>query len=66
MAQPHRGDRHLVASRLPRKVADAVQAEAKRRGLSNSEYIAQVLATAHGFTPSEPPRGKQEALPISA
>lgn len=66
MAQPHRGDRHLVASRLPRNLADVVLAEAKRQGLSYSEYIARVLADAHGIQLPTADTGGQEALPISA
>lgn len=47
--RPSKGDRHLFGTRVPRLVADAVQENADKHGLSYSEYIAWVLANAHGF-----------------
>lgn len=66
--RPSKGDRHLFATRLPRPVADSVQARSDELGLSYSEYIAWILANAHGFTEPMPPgtatRSEQARLPI--
>lgn len=48
MAQPHKGDRELFATRLPLPVGDLVRAAAAQRGISMSEYLAQVVAAHHG------------------
>lgn len=48
--RPSKGDRHLFT--LPRMSAaatDAVLSEAAARGLSHSEYLAVIVARAHGF-----------------
>lgn len=50
MAQPHKGDRELVSSRLPRPLADLVREAAQARDISISAYIAEVLADRHGLT----------------
>lgn len=47
--RPSKGDRHQFATRVPRQVADAIQENADNNGLSYSEYLAWVLANAHGF-----------------
>ncbi|MCX4099271.1 toxin-antitoxin system [Nocardia sp. alder85J] len=44
MAQPHKGDRELTQSRLARPVYDEVKKRAKARGVSISQYIADVMA----------------------
>jgi len=61
-----KGDRDLFVSRVPRDVANAVRREADRLDLSLSEYIANVLAKAHGYAAPTRPDEKQETLPMSA
>lgn len=39
-----KGDRHLIASRVPRAIADQAFAEAGERGMSMSDFVAAVLA----------------------
>lgn len=54
VGRPSKGDRHTFMTRVPRAAADLIQEEAHRRGTSYSEYIAYVLATAHGVDMPEP------------
>lgn len=49
VGRPSKGDRHTFMTRVPRAAADVIQEEARRRGTSYSEYIAYVLANAHGI-----------------
>jgi len=49
--RPSKGDRALLLTRPPIELAQAVRAEAERQNLSYSDYIANVLAAAHGFPP---------------
>lgn len=44
MAQPHKGDRELVASRVNRRVYETLKSSAAERNLSLSAYISDVLA----------------------
>lgn len=44
MAQPHKGDRVLLACRPPAVVYDDVRRRAAARGLSISQYVADLLA----------------------
>ncbi|TXH18580.1 MAG: toxin-antitoxin system [Mycobacterium sp.] len=44
MAQPHKGERTLIASRAPQPVFDAVAKAAAEHGISISAYVADVLA----------------------
>lgn len=44
MAQPHKGDRELTQSRLARPVYDEVKKRAYAKGVSISQYIADVMA----------------------
>lgn len=39
-----KGDRHLIASRVPRVIADRAFKEAGERGMSMSDFVAAVLA----------------------
>lgn len=54
--RPSAGPRHAILTRLPQPVADRVLAEADARDMSYSEYVAIVVATAHGFDGQLPPR----------
>ncbi len=47
--RPSMGDRHFFGTRVPRQVADLVQETADKHGLSYSEYLAWIIANAHGF-----------------
>ena len=65
MAQPFKGDRVLMASRIPLPAADRVRREAAARGQSLSEYIAAVLCREVGLpelAPADNP-AKAEDLP---
>ncbi len=65
MAQPHKGDRELIASRVPRAVYDAIRLAAAERHLTISQYVADVMATHTGH--EELVRElRQEVLPRSA
>ena len=44
MAQPHKGERRLVGTRLARDVHDEVQRRAAESGTSVSQYVADVMA----------------------
>lgn len=44
MAQPHKGDRRLVGTRLTRDVYDEIQRRASDIGTSMSQYVADVMA----------------------
>lgn len=44
MAQPHKGERRLVGTRLARDVHDEVQRRAAEAGTSVSQYVADVVA----------------------
>ena len=44
MAQPHKGERVLVAARPPQAVYDVVRQRATQRGISISQYVADLLA----------------------
>lgn len=65
MAQPSKGDRVQMASRIPRPAADRVRHEAAARGQSLSEYIAAVLCREVGLPDLAPPENpaKAEDLP---
>jgi len=65
MAQPHKGDRDLVAARLARPVYVALKAEAAQRGMPMGQYVADVMA-AHMGRPDLVLQLDQEVLPQSA
>lgn len=50
------GPRKAFATRLPEDVARLAVAEADARGLSHSEYLAILIAQAHGHAAQLPPR----------
>ncbi|MDP9437051.1 MAG: hypothetical protein M3P93_18440 [Actinomycetota bacterium] len=47
-------------------MAEAVRAEAERLELSYSDYIANVLAAAHGFPPVAHPRDDEAQMKLTA
>lgn len=53
-----KGARKPFMTRLPRDVADLVEAEAEARGLSYSEYLAVITAQALNFDVELPARKK--------
>lgn len=57
-----KGPRKAFMSRLPEDLAVVVEDEAIARDISNSEYIALLVAQAHGFDVTIPPR----IVPVSA
>lgn len=62
-----KGDRHVIVTRPQRPVADVVIREAAAAGMSISDYVAAVLAHAHGMPQYAPlpqtPMDQQE-LPL--
>jgi hypothetical protein len=68
MAQRHKGERVYIASRPPKRVADALRARANERGISVSEYVAAVLASDVGLPDAVPlpaaPESPQQELPL--
>lgn len=62
-----KGDRHVIVTRPQRPVADVVIREAAAAGMSISDYVAAVLAHAHGM-PQYAPRPQvpvdQQELPL--
>lgn len=53
--RPSKGDRSTLITRPPTPLAEAVRNEAERQGLSYSDYVANILAAAHGFPPITAP-----------
>ncbi len=51
MAQPNKGPRRQVMTRLPLAIADQVAELAAQRGLAMSEMTADLVATALGAAP---------------
>lgn len=57
VGRPSKGDRHLfLLARLPDGQTDEVLRRAAERGLSHSEYLAVVIAQAHGLDTRWPAR----------
>lgn len=67
MGQPHKGERAYIATRPPKRVADALRAQADQRGMSVSEYVAAVLAQDVGLPDAVPLRQPktQRELPLT-
>ena len=63
MAQPHKGDRVLIAARPPQAVYDAVRQIAADRGVSISQYVSDVLAAHVGR--ADLVREAGEGLPLA-
>lgn len=43
MVQPHKGDRVLLGTRVPRAAGQEVRSRARALGLPASEYLAQLI-----------------------
>ncbi|SLH35471.1 toxin-antitoxin system [Mycobacteroides abscessus] len=66
MPAPHKGDRLAHTIRPPREVSDALRAEAAARGLSLSQYVADLLAIHIGRPDLARGLGKEnEGLPLA-
>ena len=65
--RPSKGKREPLLTRAPAALAQVVRDEAERLELSYSDYIANVLAAAHGFPPVVAPKDQgQMTMPLSA
>ncbi len=65
MAQPHKGDRVVTITRLAHPVHDVVRNAAAERGVSISQYVADVMA-AHVGRDDLVRQLDQEVLPQTA
>ena len=63
--RPGKGERHLVTSRVPVLHAEQLFARADARGISLSEYLAEVIARELEADPVSPP-AQQEVMKLSA
>lgn len=59
--RPSKGDREEVKMRVPRPLADALRAEASRRGVTINNLLAEIASREVGV-----PYTNEESLPISA
>lgn len=59
--QPHKGDRRLLGTRLPRAVADEVEERALATGISISDYLSRLVAD-HLATAPLPRTGQGELV----
>lgn len=64
MAQPHKGKRELMATRVQAGAAQRVRHEAAARGQSLSEYIAAVLCREVGCPELAPPEKPEQSKPL--
>lgn len=64
MAQPHKGARVVVMTRLSQPVWDATKADADTHGISISQYVADVMAAYHGRGGHDAGTGVQEVLQL--
>jgi hypothetical protein len=65
--RPHKGDRDVIVTRPARPLGNVVRARADEAGMTISEYVAMVLARAHGmpeFAPASSATTAQEVLPL--
>jgi hypothetical protein len=53
-------------TRPPKPLAEAIRAEAERLDLSYSDYIANILAIAHGFPPVAQPPADEGQMQLTA
>lgn len=47
--RPGKGDRDLLATRVPLELGNAIRDEAEAYGLTLTDYLGTVLASYHGF-----------------
>lgn len=59
--RPSKGERRLVRAKLPVPLAQALQAEATRRGMTLNDFLGELAANATGV-----PYSSQEVLSLSA
>jgi hypothetical protein len=65
--RPSKGDRDVIVTRPARPLGNVVRARADEAGMTISEYVAMVLARAHGmpeFAPASSATTEQEVLPL--
>jgi hypothetical protein len=65
--RPSKGDRDVIVTRPARPLGNVVRARADEAGMTISEYVAMVLARAHGmpeFAPAPSAMPEQEVLPL--
>ena len=64
--RPYKGDRDHIVTRPSRVVGDLVRQHAEEAGLTISDYVAAVLARAHGVPEAAPLNRdpEQEVLPL--
>jgi hypothetical protein len=65
--RPSKGDRDVIVTRPARPLGNVVRARADEAGMTISEYVAMVLARAHGmpeFAPAPSATAEQEVLPL--
>ena len=58
--RPSKGKREQLLTRAPSDLAQAVRDEAERLDLTYSDYIANVLAAAHGVPPVAEPKNQDQ------
>jgi hypothetical protein len=66
--RPHKGDRALIATRLAQPLATVVRARADEASMTITDYVAMVLARAHGmpeYAPVPSTSMEQGVLPLS-
>jgi hypothetical protein len=65
--RPSKGARDVIVTRPARPLGNVVRARADEAGMTISEYVAMVLARAHGmpeFAPVPSATPEQEVLPL--
>jgi hypothetical protein len=64
--RPSKGERDMLVSRMAKPLADEVRSRAEELDLTYSDYVASVLAEAHGMPQYAPKRHDrtQEELPL--
>lgn len=61
--RPALGERTRMTVRVPSDIYEALRREAKARGISMNQYVAEVAATHLGMPESMPNVDSQEAIP---
>lgn len=58
--RPHKGDRWLVSTRLPRELADELRGQAEREDLAYSDVLVNAVAAYYGRPTVIEPRASQQ------